>query len=253
VLAEMTEERRSAVRDAVRATVGPSLRTLIVGGAALAPAWGDVLAAVGIRLEVGYGLTEASPIVSLGVAGEAPRGSVGRPLPGVEVRAGDGGELLVRGENVMRGYFCDDAATRAALADGWLRTGDVGRVDAQGFVYVDGRIKEAMVAATGETVMPEEMEPCYASPLFAEWCVVPMRGADGNDVPTLVVVAADPKLAEDDVGREWSRLRAAAPSRLRTAGVVRLHGPLPRTATGKVRRRVLGETLTTRHGSNGDG
>ena len=243
VLAEMTPERRAAVRDAVRATIGPSLHTLIVGGAALVPAWGEVLAAVGVRLEVGYGLTEASPIVSLGVAGEAPRGSVGRPLPGVDVRVGDGGELLVRGANVMRGYFRDEEATRAAFADGWLRTGDVGRVDAQGFVFVDGRIKEAMVAATGETIWPEEIEPLYASPLFAEWCVVPVRSADGNDVATLVACPADPNLPDTDLNREYARLRAAAPARLRVAGFVRMNGSLPRTATGKVRRRFFGEAL----------
>lgn len=251
VLAEMTPERRAQVKDAVRATIGPSLRTLIVGGAASSPAWGDVLAGVGIRLEVGYGLTEASPIVSLGVAGETPRGSVGHPLPGVDVKSGDGGELLVRGANVMRGYFRDDEATRAALADGWLRTGDIGRVDEHGFVFVDGRIKEAMVTATGETVWPDEFESFYASSLFAEWCVVPVRGADGNDVPTLVVVIADANLTYDDVQREGARLRAAAPSRVRVANVVRLPVPLPRTATGKVRRRVLGEFLAARHGRTG--
>jgi long-chain acyl-CoA synthetase len=244
VLAEMTEERRAAVRDAVRATIGPSLSTLIVGGAALSPAWGDVLAAVGVRLEVGYGLTEASPVVALGVAGDAPRGSVGRPLPGIEVRAGDGGELLVRGPNVMRGYLGDAEATAVTLADGWLRTGDVGRVDPQGFVFVDGRIKEAMVTATGETVWPDEIEPCYASPLFAEWCVVPVRGDDGNDEPTLVASAADPGLSDEDLDREWSRLRAALPARLRTSRVVRMRAALPRTATGKVRRRVVGDWLT---------
>src|SRR5262245_50716405 len=239
VLAEMTVERRAAVRDAVRATIGPSLRTLIVGGAALSPAWGDVLAAVGVRLEVGYGLTEASPIVTLGVAGEAPRGSVGRPLPGVEVRTGDGGELLVRGPNVMRGYLGDPDATAVTLADGWLHTGDVGRVDPQGFVFVDGRIKEAMVTAAGETVWPEEIEPLYASPLFAEWCVIAVRAADGNDVPTLVACPADPDLSEAELQREWSRLRAAAPSRLRTGRVVRINGFIPRTPTGKVQRWFL--------------
>jgi long-subunit acyl-CoA synthetase (AMP-forming)/acyl carrier protein len=241
VLAEMTPERRAAVRDAVRATIGPSLRTLIVGGAALRPSWVEVLAAVGVRLEVGYGLTEASPIVTLGVADEVPRGSVGRPLPGVEVRVGADGELSVRGANVMRGYLDDPEATRVTLEDGWLRTGDVGRVDEQGFVFVTGRIKEAMVAATGETVYPEEIEPCYASPLFAEWCVMPVPDEDGNDVPYLLARPADPNLTQEELTREWSRLRAAAPARLRTAAVIRLNGELLRTATGKVRRRWLGE------------
>ena len=153
-IANASSADRDALRDAVRAAIGPSLHTLIVGGAALAPAWGELLAAVGIRLEVGYGLTEASPIVTIGVAGESPRGSVGRPLPGVDIRIGDGDEILVRGANVMRGYYRDPAAARETLANGWLRTGDVGRIDAAGFLFIDGRIKEAMVSSTGETVYP---------------------------------------------------------------------------------------------------
>ena len=80
-----------------------------------------------------------------------------------------------------------------ALEDDWLRTGDRGRVDAGGFLFVTGRLKEAMVTAAGETLYPEEIEPYYASPLFAEHCVVPVAGADGNDVPTLVVVPARPR------------------------------------------------------------
>lgn len=234
-------ERRAAVHDAVRATIGPSLRSLIVGGAALAPEWADVLAAVGVRLEVGYGLTETSPIVAMGAAEECPRGSVGRALPGVTVKVGEGGEILVSGPTVMRGYFRDPDATNAAIEDGWLRTGDVGRIDAQGFLFVEGRIKEAMVSASGETVYPEEMEPFYASPLFAEHVVAPRRGPDGNDVPTLYAWPRDPATTDEDLRRECARLRAAAPSRLRVADVVRCQEPPPRTASGKVQRRALGD------------
>jgi long-chain acyl-CoA synthetase len=233
----------ATLRETVRARIGGTLRDLIVGGAALDPSWAQVLDAMGIRLEVGYGLTEASPVVTLGAAGESPPGSVGRALPGVDVRIADGGEILVRGGNVMRGYFRDTAATAAALDGGWLRTGDRGKLDAAGHLFIEGRLKEAMVSATGDTVYPEEMEPCYASPHFAEHCVAPARGADGNDVPTLCVVAADPSAADDALVAEANRLRAAAPSRLRVAAVRRLAGPLPRTATGKVRRRALGESL----------
>jgi long-chain acyl-CoA synthetase len=237
----------AAVRAAVREAIGPAFATLMVGGAAASPAWAEVLAAVGIRLDVGYGLTEAGPIVSVGFAAECPAGSVGRALPGVGVRIGDANEILVRGPNVMRGYFRDAETTRAAFADGWLRTGDVGRLDADGFLFVDGRIKEVMVSATGETVYPEEMEACYASPLFAERFVVPVPGADGNDLATLVVRPADPRTAEGEVRGEAARLRAAAPARLRWARIVVLGGePVPRTATGKVRRRALGAEIARR-------
>ncbi|HMF11103.1 MAG TPA: class I adenylate-forming enzyme family protein, partial [Gemmataceae bacterium] len=202
--------------------------------------------AVGLQLEVGYGLTEASPIVSAGLASECPPGSSGRPLPGVEVRIGDDREILIRGSNVMRGYYRDADSTAAALKDGWLHTGDHGRLDADGFLFVTGRLKEALVTAAGETLYPEDVEPYYASPLFAEHCVTGLPGPHGNDVPTLFVVPAAPDAGEKELRRALDDLRAAAPPRFRVAGMVRVDGPLPRTALGKVRRRFLAQQIQTR-------
>jgi long-chain acyl-CoA synthetase len=240
---EMNEPDRARIRVSVRERIGNSLRMLLVGGAALDPAWAEITAAVGLQLEVGYGLTEASPIVSAGLASECPAASAGRPLPGVEVRVADDGEILVRGPNVMRGYFRDAESTAAALKDGWLHTGDHGRIDADGFLFVTGRLKEALVTAAGETLYPEEAEAYYASPLFAEQCVAGLPGPHGNDVPTLFVVPAAPGLGQRELRRAVDDLRAAAPPRFRVAGMVSLAGPLPRTALGKVRRRLLAEQV----------
>lgn len=231
-----TARRTGRVRRAVRARIGPAFRTLVVGGAALDPAFAAIAEAFGIRLEVGYGLTEAGPIVSVGAWGEAPAGSVGRPLPGVDVRIDATGEILVRGPNVTRGYHRDPAATADALRDGWLRTGDRGRLDGAGFLHVTGRIKEAIVTATGETVYPDEVEPWYESPLFAEWCVAALPGPNGNDRMALFVVPAAPDAPLDEA---FAELRARAPARCRAERLVRLARPLPRTATGKVRRALL--------------
>jgi long-chain acyl-CoA synthetase len=225
----------------VRERLGTTLNTLIVGGSATDPVWAEILGPFGILIEVGYGLTEAGPVVSLAWAGDCPRGSVGRPLPGVEVRIGEGDEILVRGPNVMRGYFRDPEATAAALRGGWLRTGDMGYLDGDGHLFFTGRLKEAMVTGTGETLYPDEVEPYYASELFAEHCVVGCRDADGNDRPTLFVVPARADLEEGALAEEHGALRAAAPPRLRVEHLVRLDGPLPRTPTGKVRRRALRE------------
>jgi long-chain acyl-CoA synthetase len=225
-----------ALRRAVRARIGETFRTLIVGGASLEPGWADALEPLGIEVEAGYGLTEAGPIVSVGRARAGPRGSVGRPLPGVEVRIAADGEILVRGPSVTRGYWRDPEGTREAFVDGWLRTGDRGRLDAAGHLFVDGRLKEAMVTAGGETLQPEALEPHYRSPLFAEACVAGVRGIDGNDVPTLFVVPAHPG---EDLEGVFAALRAAAPPDARVARLVALSGPLPRTPTGKVRRREL--------------
>ena len=238
---EMDEPDRERLRASVRERIGSSLHLLHVGGAALDPAWAEITTAVGLRLEVGYGLTEASPIVSAALATQCPPGSAGRPLPGVEVRIADDHEILVRGPSVMRGYFRDAESTAAALKDGWLHTGDHGYLDADGFLFVTGRIKEALVTAAGDTLYPEEVEPYYASPLFAEQCVAGLPGPQGNDVPTLFVVPVSPDVGEPDLRRAFESLRAAAPPRFRVAGMVRLAGPLPRTALGKVRRRMLSQ------------
>ena len=230
----------------LRARIGGSLQTLALGGAALNPDWPPILQAIGIRAEVGYGLTEASPVVSTGYAEECPPGSVGQLLPTVEVRIGAGEELLLRGPMVTRGYYGDTAATEESFADGWLRTGDRGRVDENGFLYITGRIKEAMVTTAGETIYPEEIEPCYASPLFAEWCVAPRVSADGNDLPTLFVVPAEGVQNGSAVDKAFVELRNNAPPRLRADAVICLEQPLPRTLTGKVRRRFLAKQFNNK-------
>jgi long-chain acyl-CoA synthetase len=237
------DQAAARLRRAVRRVIGDSLQTIVIGGAAVHPAWSAVLGSVGIALDVGYGLTEAGPVVAMGRAQECPPGSVGRPLAGVDVRIGADGEILVRTEAVMQGYAGDADATAAAIEDGWLRTGDRGRIDPNGFLFVTGRIKEAMVTSAGETIYPEEVEPYFRSPLFAEWAVVPARGPDGNDRPTLVVVPADPVADETAIRQRIASLNAAAPAGFRIAEAVVRYEPLPRTAVGKIRRRVLADTL----------
>ncbi|MDA1276877.1 MAG: AMP-binding protein [Verrucomicrobia bacterium] len=238
---ELKPDEVRRIHAGVRQRIGEGFHTLAVGGAAMDPDWLPILRGVGIRTEVGYGLTEASPIVSLGLAGECPVGSVGRPLPGVEVRIDSNEEILVRGANVMRGYHRDEMATLAVLADGWLRTGDRGRIDDRGFLFITGRLKEAMVTAAGETVYPDEIEPYYSSSAFAEWCVAPRRGVDGNDVPTLFVVPAAAEQSQERLTEVFRSLRSLAPARLRLNEMIRVPAPLPRTPTGKVQRRRVAE------------
>ena len=245
-LGQLDSDGLQRIRRGVRDRIGDGLRAIGLGGAAIAPGWPEVLAILGIDLDVGYGLTEAGPLVSLGWASQCPAGSVGRPLPGVTVRISPDGEILVQSPGVMHGYFGDVAASRATLDGGWLRTGDRGHLDAGGFLIITGRIKEAMVTAAGDTLHPEEVEPYYASRLFAEHCVVPLRGPDGNDLPALVVVPREPDIDDDAIEREFDELRAAAPSRYRVTKMVRRAEPLPRTLLGKLKRRELGETLAAK-------
>jgi len=235
---DLGPEEVRLVREGVRGRIGDTLHTVVVGGAALDPAFALIGQAMEICVEAGYGLTEAGPIVTLGKSGDCPPGSVGRPLPGIEVRTAEDREILVRGPNVMRGYFKDPVGTAEALRDGWLHTGDRGHVDDDGFLFVTGRIKEAIVTAAGETIDPDEVEPYYRSPLFAEFCVAALPGADGNDRVALFVVPAADAGAEQ-LKEGFADLRAAAPARYRVEHLVRRSKPLPRTLTGKVRRALL--------------
>src|SRR5207249_11592307 len=106
----------------------------------------------------GYGLTETAPIVTLNHPFGTKKGSVGKAIEGVEVKVADDGEILVRGENVTRGYFNADEETARALEDGWFHTGDIGEVAADGQVYIRGRKKEMIVTPEGLNVVPEDVE-----------------------------------------------------------------------------------------------
>jgi long-chain acyl-CoA synthetase len=241
----LTPEDLVRLRGAIRDRVGDALHAIVIGGAATNPSWAEVMTALGIHLDAGYGLTEAGPVVAMGRSGECPPGSVGRPLQGVRVRISEDGEVLVHSESIMKGYAGDRAGTEACLDDGWLRTGDRGFLDAGGFLFITGRIKEAMVTSAGETIYPDEIEPYFASPFFAELAVVPAPGEHGNDRPTLVVVPADPGADVATLKQAAARLNAAAPVRLRVSNVIVRTEPLPRTAVGKIRRRALADALVT--------
>ncbi|HEX3672471.1 MAG TPA: long-chain fatty acid--CoA ligase [Candidatus Cybelea sp.] len=123
---------------------------------------------LGLKIPImqGYGLTETSPVVSVSRLSENEYGAVGRPISGVEVRIADDGEVLVRGRNVMQGYYRDPQATAAAIADGWLHTGDVGEIDAKGFLRITDRKNEIFKTSTGKWVSPARIEANVKRSMF---------------------------------------------------------------------------------------
>ena len=146
------------VRDVVRARFGGRIKALISGGAPLTYDVGLFFTALGVPLYQGYGLTECSPVISVNSPGQVKLHTVGRPIPTMEVRIAEDGEILARGPSVMRGYWRDETGTRQVLRNGWLHTGDVGVIDADGFLQITDRKKDIIVNSGGDNVAPQRVE-----------------------------------------------------------------------------------------------
>ncbi len=177
----------------VRARLGGRLRFAISGGAPLPEAVGRFLIALGVEILQGYGLTETSPVISVNRLGDNEPGSVGPPLPGVQVRIGADDELLARGPSVMQGYWHDPEATRALIDEaGWLHTGDQARIGPRGHITITGRLKDVLVLSTGEKVSPTDLEQALvASPLVEQVMVI----GDGRPYLSALVVPKPQVLA----------------------------------------------------------
>ncbi|HSF60508.1 MAG TPA: long-chain fatty acid--CoA ligase [Gaiellaceae bacterium] len=180
----------------VRARLGGRLRIAISGGAPLAMEIAEFFDAIGVRIVEGYGLTECTTACSTNRPDVYRFGTVGRPLPGFEVRIAEDGEILVRSETVFQGYFKDEEATAAVLApDGWLRTGDIGELDTDGFLRVTDRKKDILVTAGGKNVAPQNIENDLKTSRYVSQALVV-----GDKRP---YVAALITLDSDEIGR-WA-------------------------------------------------
>jgi long-chain acyl-CoA synthetase len=194
----------------LRARFGGRLRIAVSGGAPLSPPVARCFLGLGVPVLQGYGMTETSPVVAVNTPDDNDPATVGRALPGVEVRIGEDKELLVRGPNVMRGYWKRPQDTDRTFVDGWLRTGDQAAIEG-GRIRIIGRVKEIIVTSTGEKIAPVDLELAItADPLFEQAYVF---GDERPFIACVVVLGGGP----------WARLAAslsldaAAPASLETS------------------------------------
>ena len=232
--------------------LGGRIRYFISGGSALSEKIQRDFHGLGFTILEGYGLTEASPVLTVTrPENRMLTGTVGKPLPGVEVRISDPdasgvGEVLARGPNVMLGYYENEAATRATLIDRWLHTGDLGRVDEDGNLYLVGRSKEIIVDTNGKNVYPDELEEAYEnSPYVKELSIVGLPDGPGEKVACLVVAddEYDISLSRAELHRlveeHFREVSASLPYFKRVKVLHFTDVELPRTATRKVKRREV--------------
>lgn len=226
-----------------------TVRTFIVGGTSLPMKIAeDFLAKFGIYILEGYGLSEASPVVAVNTKSEHRAGSIGKPLPMLEVKITDAkgqpvqpgqpGELLVRGENVMQGYYHLPEETKAALQDGWLHTGDVAIQDADGYLFIVDRLKE-LIISSGENVYPREIEELlYRYPGIVEAAVIGMEDRLRGQAPAAYIVAAKGMSIDQKALKAYLKERLAIYKVPRTYYFV---ASLPKSQTGKIVKRLLKE------------
>lgn len=255
----------------VHASLGGRLRAFVSGGSALDPAVEDFFDALGIAVYQGYGLTETSPVISANTCSARKRGTVGRPLPGVEVKlrrpsgaAGAGipegtGEILTRGPHVMQGYYNRPDLTREAIdLEGWLATGDLGSLDGDGYLRITGRSKNLIVLPGGKKVQPEEIEEALAPMAeIGEACIfgrICREGPNAGNEEIVAVAVPSQELRErfpepassgqalPDTGLEEALIKAVEAG---TAGLTAYKRPsrvlvtldaLPKTPSRKIKR-----------------
>ncbi|HWZ74441.1 MAG TPA: long-chain fatty acid--CoA ligase [Casimicrobiaceae bacterium] len=203
---------RALVAKPILARLGGRLRLTVVGGAALDPVIARTFIGLGLRMLQGYGMTEASPVISVNREDNNDPESVGPPLPGVEVKLGPEGELLARGGNIMQGYWRNPEATHASLdAEGWLHTGDIAEIR-EGRIYIRGRLKDVLVMSNGEKLPPQDVEFTLAhDPMFEQVMLV----GEGRPFLMLLTVTkeTDEKLLLDRANEllknfpRWVRIR----------------------------------------------
>jgi long-chain acyl-CoA synthetase len=233
----------------VHAKFGPRFRLMASGGARLDPDVFMDMSDLGFTVIEAYGLTETSPASTFNPVGKQKAGSIGIPIPDVEVRIADPdeagqGELAVRGPNVMLGYYRKPEATAEVIRDGWFYTGDLGYRDRDGYFFITGRSKEMIVLSTGKKIFPDELEKFYKQlPSIKEICMVQTdRGLEAAVVPDFEYLRKrNIANARETIAFEIEDLQKDMPAYKRVMGLKVFKDPLPVTRLGKLRRAMVRE------------
>ena len=239
---------------------GVKLRFFTSGGAKLDPSVASAMEALGFTILEGYGLTETSPIATFNLPGKKRIGSAGMAIEGVEIRidnpdASGVGDVVIRGPNVMRGYYKNPTATAEVIREGWFHSGDLGYIDADGFLFLTGRTKEVIVLSSGKNVYPEDVENHYLqSPYIKEVCIAgitdPLHpgsfiGIKAFVFPNFEGISADGVVNITEAIRwQMEKLSVTLSPYKRATDFGILKEPLPRTHLGKIKRFMVGEVAS---------
>ena len=234
----------------VHRQMGGRVRFFMSGGAYLDPELQKKWGTLGIRVMQGYGATEASPVITTNSLDQQRPGSVGRVVDGQEVRIAEDGEVLTRGPNVTRGYWRNEAATEAAFEDGWYKTGDLGFMDDDGFLYLKGRKKDLIVLANGQNVYPEDIETALAKqPGVREGVVLGLPSGDSS-IEVHAALLLEEEADADEIVRSAN---AALADHQRVQGFTAWPDEdFPRTHTLKVKKQLVLDHLLRMRGADQD-
>ncbi len=223
-----------------RKIFGDNLKIIFTGGAHLDPFYIEKFAEYGIDILEGYGMSECSPVITSNTVKCHKPGSIGKPLKNVEISF-DNGEILVRGSSVMKGYYKMPEETSTALRDGWMHTGDKGYLDDDGYLYINGRVKNLIIMSNGENVSPEEIENKLAlDPLISEVLI----SGNNNGLTATIYPESEliklKSLTEEAVSASLQtfidQYNCAQPTYKHITKLVIRKEPFERNTTGKIKR-----------------
>ena len=255
---DKTMEERKEVFKEIHDMLGGNIRLFISGAAALDRTIEQKYRLLGINLVQGYGLTETSPIVGVGTNENYRLGSIGKPVPSVRVKLADKdkdgiGELLVKGPNVMLGYFGNDEATKEAIRNGWFYTGDLAKIDDEGYIFICGRKKSVIVLKNGKNIFPEEMENLVNRIEGVNESFIFGRPVsdDKDDIKINVKLVIDKEIIKDVYKIEGTdeeikevlsskikEINKTMPPYKAIRGIIISEEPLIRTTTNKIKRQA---------------